>query len=68
MNIETRIKRDLKDYAIADKCNTCCLCCVKYNSSKEQNSECEPLKARGRIINREVKDAIKAKEAITDTI
>ena len=52
MKLVNMIKRELEDMKIADKCHTCCLCCDKYKSVKEQNKECKAKKARGRITNR----------------
>ena len=44
MKESTIAQRNLEDMLIADKCHTCCLCCDKYKTSKEQNAKKKLIK------------------------
>jgi len=59
MKLINMIEREIKDYKVADKCNTCCLSCTKYKTVKEMKKQCEPRKARARITDRMMRGAIK---------
>lgn len=54
MRESIRIDREIRDMKIASKCNECCLNCDKYKSIKEQDMKCEVVKARKRMIDREI--------------
>jgi hypothetical protein len=57
MLIINKLKREVKDYEIATKCNTNCLCCPTYMKVKDM-AKCEVRKARARIINRKFREII----------
>lgn len=46
---------------LAYECHNNCMACDKYKTVKEQNSKCEYRKARGRLTNRMIYAAKKAK-------
>jgi len=55
MNPVNMAIRELEDMKIAAECQICCMCCEKYKMVKDQNKFCKVRKARGRMVQREVR-------------
>jgi len=55
MKLVNVVRRELNDLLIADRCHDCCMCCKHYKLVKDKNKMCDIRKARGRMVQREVK-------------
>lgn len=53
MRESIRLDREIRDMKISNKRQKCCLCCDKYETTKEQK-KCEVQRARKRMIDREI--------------